>query len=245
VRQLAALLSFWQNGLASYHLREGKCGRKSGLQNRRALPRQFAPRYRGASSAQKRVLLDVFAQDIRYHRGSGMWLLNHTEDVLHAPVYAHPSHDGSEVQHALFLAWNVAKCMIPFLPNLIDSLEQHGHLQLTEEIRSQLLSMSFATADRFCVPSENWCCAASPRRAREHSFATGRLPLCCQLRSLQRLQVIQDQRWKQETLPDGLIRVRAQFVPSGTILEELQRVSRRRFCLIDEVPVVAVGDLHL
>jgi hypothetical protein len=95
----------------------------------------------------------------------------HAEDVLHVPVYAHPSHDGPEVQHALFLAWNAAKCMIPFLPNLIDSLEQDGHLQPTEEIRSQLLCMSSATADRFCVPSENGCCAASPRRAREHSLS--------------------------------------------------------------------------
>src|SRR6266496_2784794 len=58
------------------------------------------------------------------------------------------------------------------------------------------------------------------------------------LRSLQRLQVIQDQRWKQETLPDGLVRIRAQFAPEVTILEELKCVSCSRFCLIDEVPVV-------
>src|SRR5271157_4848905 len=63
--------------------------------------------------------------------------------------------------------------------------------------------------------------------------------------SLQRLQVIQNQRWKQETLPDGLVGVRAQFVPEVTVLEELQRVSCSRFCLIDEVPIPAVGDLHL
>jgi len=38
--------------------------------------------------------------------------------------------------------------LIPFLPTLIDSLERHEHLHLTEECRSQMLSMSAATADR-------------------------------------------------------------------------------------------------
>lgn len=115
--------------------------------------KQLTPQYREASPAQKRVLLDAFAQATGYHRRYGMWLLNHAEDVLHAPVYTCPSHYGPEVQHALFLAWNAAnrtcaKCLIPFLLTLIDSLEQHGHLQLTKEMRSQLLSMSAATADR-------------------------------------------------------------------------------------------------
>jgi hypothetical protein len=60
---------------------------------------------------------------------------------------------GSEVQHALFLVWNAAnricaKRLIPFLPTLIEALERHEHLHLMEECRSQLLSMSAATADR-------------------------------------------------------------------------------------------------
>jgi hypothetical protein len=58
-----------------------------------------------------------------------------------------------EVQQALLLVWNAAnrictKRLIPFLPTLLDALEHHGHLHLTEEIRNQLLSMSTATADR-------------------------------------------------------------------------------------------------
>jgi hypothetical protein len=38
--------------------------------------------------------------------------------------------------------------LIPFLPTLVEALERHEHLHLTEECRSQLLSMSAATADR-------------------------------------------------------------------------------------------------
>jgi hypothetical protein len=55
-------------------------GEGVGLQSRRALLKQFVPQYREASSAQKRMLLDTFAQATGYHRGSGMWLLNHAEE---------------------------------------------------------------------------------------------------------------------------------------------------------------------
>jgi hypothetical protein len=40
------------------------------------------------------------------------------------------------------------KCLIPFLPTLLDSLERHGYLHLTQESKKRLLSLSPATADR-------------------------------------------------------------------------------------------------
>ena len=123
------------------------------FQSRRVLLKQFVPQYREASSAQKRVLLDTFAQATGYHRRYGMWLLNHAEEVLHAPAYRRARHYGPEVQHALFAAWNAAnricaKRLIPFLPTLVEALERHEHLHISEECRSQLLAMSAATADR-------------------------------------------------------------------------------------------------
>jgi hypothetical protein len=60
---------------------------------------------------------------------------------------------GPEVEAALVLAWQTlnricAKRLIPFLPEIITSLEQAGHLQLSEDHRRLLLSVSVATADR-------------------------------------------------------------------------------------------------
>jgi hypothetical protein len=149
---------------------EANVGESVKLQSRRTLLKQFAPQYRAASSAQKRVLLDTFAQATGYHRRYGMWLLNHAEDVLHAPGYRRSSHYGPDVQHALFLVWNAAnricaKRLIPFLPPLIEALERHEHLHLTEECRSQLLSMSAATADRLL---------RSQRRVGQHGLSTTR-----------------------------------------------------------------------
>ncbi|MCP4165346.1 MAG: transposase family protein [Chloroflexi bacterium] len=57
------------------------------------------------------------------------------------------------LQEALVVAWTAANCicakrLAPFLPALVESLERHGHLVLSEEVRRQLLTMSAATADR-------------------------------------------------------------------------------------------------
>jgi hypothetical protein len=62
------------------------------LQSRRALLKQFAPQYREASSAQKRVLLDTFAQVTGYHRRYGMWLLNHPIESRPSFPHARPVH---------------------------------------------------------------------------------------------------------------------------------------------------------
>ena len=135
---LLSLLSLWQNSSASDLSWEAHVEEKVNLQSRRALLKQFAPQYREASYAQRSVLLDVFAQATGYHRGSGMWLLNHAEDVLHAPPYKRSNYYGLDVQHALFLDWNAAnricaKRLIPFLPTLIDALERHEHLHISDE----------------------------------------------------------------------------------------------------------------
>jgi hypothetical protein len=41
---------------------------------------------------------------------------------------------------------------VPFLPELIPTLERHGHLVVTDEVREQLLTLSAATVDRLLRP---------------------------------------------------------------------------------------------
>ena len=122
-------------------------------QARREVLQQMAPQYRRASPAQKRTLLDEFVTTTGYVRKYARWLLNHAEEVQQTHGRSHLRRYGPEVQHALFLVWHAAnricaKRLIPFLPTLLEALERHEHLQLTEECRSQLLTMSAATADR-------------------------------------------------------------------------------------------------
>jgi hypothetical protein len=133
--------------------KEGSVEQSLRYQARRTLLQQAVPQYREASPSQKRTLLDAFVAATGYHRAYARWLLNHAEEVQQTLQRPRPRQYGPEVQHALFLVWNAAnrictKRLIPFLPTLVEALERHEHLHLTEECRSQLLSMSAATADR-------------------------------------------------------------------------------------------------
>ncbi len=125
---------------------EGSVEQSLNFQARRALLQQTVPQYREASPSQKRTLLDAFVAATGYHRTYARWLLNHAEEVQQTLRRPRPAQYGPEVQHALFLAWHAAnricaKRLMPLLPTLVEALERH-------ERRSQLLSMSAATADR-------------------------------------------------------------------------------------------------
>ncbi len=127
--------------------------RSLSFQARREVLHRMAPQYRQASASQKRTLLEAFIATTGYVPKYAKWLLNHAEEVQQTHGRSHLRRYGPEVQHALFLAWHVAnricaKRLIPFLPTLIEALERHEHLHLTQACRSQLLSMSAATADR-------------------------------------------------------------------------------------------------
>jgi hypothetical protein len=57
MRQLMALLSFWQNSSASDLSWEANVGEKVNLHSRHALLKQFAPQYREASYRRCRSLM--------------------------------------------------------------------------------------------------------------------------------------------------------------------------------------------
>jgi hypothetical protein len=129
------------------------------------------PQYRKACSVKRKSkLLDAFTAATGYNRKYAMGLLNHAQEVQPTLQRPRPRQYGPDVQHALFLVWHAAtrictKRLIPFLPTLLEALERHEHLHLTEECRKQLLSMSAATADRLL---------ASQRKLDRPSLSTTR-----------------------------------------------------------------------
>ena len=113
----------------------------------------MAPRYQRASRSRKTRMLDEFVANAGYARKYAIQLLNHPKTQKSQSQQARLPHYCSEVKQALLLAWKAAnqicpKRLIPFLPTLVEALERHGHLHLTNECRNQLLSMSATTADR-------------------------------------------------------------------------------------------------
>ena len=129
------------------------------FQARRELLTRVASRYRESDPKQKTVILDEFVASTGYARKYAIKLL--TQPVLDPPpaVIHRPREPayGREIQEALVTAWQAAngicaKRLIPFLPELVATLERHGHLDLREEVRTQLLAISPATADRLLRP---------------------------------------------------------------------------------------------
>jgi integrase-like protein len=127
-------------------------GNGSRTQDRRVLLRHIAPAYHQASRAQKQHILEEFVNATGYARKYALWLLNHVEEVFAPPATLRRRYE-PEVEEALVLVWKTlnricTKRLIPFLPDMLETLEEQGHIQLSQEHRSQLLSMSAATADR-------------------------------------------------------------------------------------------------
>jgi len=125
---------------------------------KRQLVAQVAGRYREGTRAQKAATLDEFIAATGYARKYAIRLLAH-------PVVPPPAaisrprarHYGPEVAEALAVAWRAtngvcSKRLVPFLPELVSILERHGHPTLSTEVRTQLLALSPATADRLLRP---------------------------------------------------------------------------------------------
>src|SRR5712692_3088189 len=116
---------------------------------KRELLVQVAPRYRAARHGERSAILDEFIAVTGYDR-------KYAIRVLLGPIQPpapirrpRRAYYGREVQEALASAWLAAngicaKRLVPFLVELIPTLERHGHLSLTDEVREQVLALSSA-----------------------------------------------------------------------------------------------------
>jgi len=126
-------------------------------QSRHELLVQVAPRYREAHRKQKSIILDEFIVSTGYSRKYAIGLLKLPVVARVKKKRGRRKRYGKDVQEALLVAWAAAnyiasKRLAPFLCELVPVLEHHGHLELTSEVREQLLSISPATIDRLLQP---------------------------------------------------------------------------------------------
>jgi hypothetical protein len=129
---------------------------KMSVTTRKELLRHIQARYQKANSRDKSKILDEFCTLTTYGRKYAIHLLsledngprhNRTEKCLKSKKY------NEAIRQALLTLWNAAnqicsKRLVPFIPDLLCTLERFGHISLPEDVRNRLLSISPATVDR-------------------------------------------------------------------------------------------------
>jgi hypothetical protein len=125
------------------------------IQARREMLASIQTKYQFSHWEVKNQLLNNFIVATGYDRKHAIKLLNGKVKLLavsskrskNAIIY-----DETIVQvlKTLWYASNqiCSKRLVPFLPELVASLERHGHLYLTEEVKTRVLWVSPATLDR-------------------------------------------------------------------------------------------------
>lgn len=99
-----------------------------------------AARYQSLSRAGKQLLLNELQALTGYHRKSLLRRLHQRPDQRQSSLRGqHRRRYGPEVMEDL-------------VPQLVESLEHHGHLQLEQGVRARVLTMSSATIDRLLAP---------------------------------------------------------------------------------------------
>lgn len=138
---------------------------------KRELLVQVTPRYREATHAQKSVVLDEFLAATGYARKYAIRLL--AKSIAPPAPIRRPRAPryGPAVCEALRIAWTAtneicSKRLVPFLPELVPALERHGHLELAPDVRTLLLALSPATADRLLRPVRQPHGISTTRRSR-------------------------------------------------------------------------------
>jgi hypothetical protein len=111
------------------------------------------PRYKNASKAQKKQILDEFVATTGCHRKHAIRVLAHVRIRRPKRKRGRKKLYQGEVVVVLEQIWEIcgqicSKRLHPFLPEMVKVLERTGRMQLSEETKALLLQMSRPSIDR-------------------------------------------------------------------------------------------------
>jgi hypothetical protein len=139
-------------------------------------------RYQKSSKKDKTAILNEFVKLSGYHRKHAIRILGHNkcfESDLRKVVSSKKIY-GIAVKEALIVLWEASdricsKRLKAALPSLIESMEMHGHLNLSPDVRNQLLKISASTIDRLLSTIRN--SSGSRRKKRISKKIGGKIPI--------------------------------------------------------------------
>ncbi len=142
-------------------------------------------RYRESSKMTKTQILDEFIAVSGYHRKHAIRLFSDkTDNGVNrnnpSQVYHSRRIYDEAVKEALIVTWEAAdricgKRLKAVLPDLVDAMERHGHLNLDSEVRKQLLKVSASTIDRLLSAIRNR--SQSRRKRRRTKKVSTKIPV--------------------------------------------------------------------
>ena len=132
---------------------------KLGRNARLELVRAVRERYGACTRVERARILNEFVAISGYHRKYAIRLLTvggEAPEVIARKT--RPRVYDEAVCQALVVLWEAGdricgKRLRPLLPQLISSLERHGHLRLDEAVREKLLRAGATTIDRLLAPA--------------------------------------------------------------------------------------------
>jgi hypothetical protein len=153
---------------------------------------EVSKRYARASKKEKGRMLDEFCALTDYNRKYAGRVLSQAARTRRTrpppgrpkpyrgqgrkPVYT------LEVRKSLVKAWAILDCpcgkrLVAALPDTVKALEKHGEIDLGEEVRSKLLSMSASTADRLLAGERKKLELKSRSKTRPGSLLKHKVPV--------------------------------------------------------------------
>lgn len=162
---------------------------------RRVLVKVFSGRYQKATKKERGVLLNEFVAATGYNRRYAAWLLrSHGKKVrwgrrlvvvgdasqkvkrCRARLY------GPEVVKILMKLWVMldypgSRRLQAALPGVVEALERHGELGLSEDLRARLLAISAATVDRLLGEEKKRYALKSRAKTKPASLLRHQVPV--------------------------------------------------------------------
>ena len=139
-------------------------------------------RYQQASKKDKGRILDEFTAITGHYRKHGIRVLVGTLGNKDNRVVGRRIYDEA-VREAVIVIWEASDRICGklkgALPNFVDSIERHGHLNLDPDVRSRLLAASAASLDRLLRTIRATAGSRKPTSATaKHRAPDSRTHLC-------------------------------------------------------------------